>query len=92
MDVKPPEVLVFIDVSVDTAMERIRKRSRSTEADLIPRDYMEDLKLQYDRWYEEFDLCPKIKIDWNESFEDNPQSLKSMIIEKIKPYIKQGIN
>jgi len=63
-----PLLLIYLDVSVDTAMERIKKRARSSEADLIPRDYMEDLKKEYDLWYEGYDISPKIKIDFNETY------------------------
>ncbi|MCH4889773.1 deoxynucleoside kinase [Acidaminobacter sp. JC074] len=60
-----PKLLIYLDVSVDTAMDRIRKRNRSTEAQMIPRDYMEDLKEAYDKWFETYDLSPKLKIDFN---------------------------
>jgi len=63
-----PLLLIYLDVSVDTALERIKERARSTEADLIPRDYMEDLKTQYDLWYENYNISPKIKIDFNETY------------------------
>lgn len=90
--IKPPELLIYVDVSIDTAMHRIEKRSRSTESSTIPRDYMEDLKKHYEAWYEAFDLCPKIKIDLNDSMVDldsnfNP-NLKSYILDQVKDYIK----
>jgi len=65
--INPPEVLVYIDVDIDTAMDRIAKRSRSTEADMIPRDYMEDLHRHYEEWFHEYDLSPKVRIDLNDS-------------------------
>lgn len=86
-----PDVLVYIDVTVDTAMDRIRKRSRSTEGDAIPRDYMEDLHRNYEAWFEAFNLCPKVRIDFNECcLESNGEmkdSMKQKILEAIKPYI-----
>lgn len=81
--INPPELLVYIDVSVDTAMERINKRARSTEADLIPRDYMEDLKRNYEAWFEQFDLCPKVRIDLNECSVCSEGRLNSEMGEKI---------
>jgi len=62
----PPRLFIYLDVEVDTAMERIAKRSRSTEASQISRAYMEDLKRSYDLWFESFDLCEKIQLDFNE--------------------------
>lgn len=90
--INPPEILVYLDVTVDTAMERINKRARSTEADLIPRDYMEDLKRNYEQWYENFELAPKVRIDLNENCVDEEGNLIepaiSQIKEAIKPYLK----
>lgn len=89
--INPPEVLVYIDVDIDTAMERIAKRSRSTEADMIPRDYMEDLRRHYEEWFEEYDLSPKVRIDLNDSEPDKNGCLKpevkNRIIKAISPYI-----
>lgn len=93
--IKAPQLLIFIDVSVDTAMYRINKRARSTEADLIPRDYMEDLYNEYQLWYEAYDLSPKIKIDFNKHMmmDDNVLSkkMKSHIISLIDEHIKKTL-
>ena len=89
--IQPPQVLVYIDVTVDTAMERINQRARSTEGDLIPRDYMEDLKRNYELWYESFNLCPKVRIDLNDSALDEngcvKESVKNEILNQIRPFI-----
>lgn len=89
--IKPPELLVYIDVSVDTAMERIRVRDRSTEAEMIPRDYMQDLRRNYEVWYEEFDLCPKVRVDMDaHSLDGNDElsdEMKERILNAIKPYL-----
>jgi len=89
--IKPPQVLVYIDVSVDTAMDRINRRARSTEGDLIPRDYMEDLRRNYELWYEAFNLCPKVRIDLNDSALDEngvvKESVKQDILDQIKVYL-----
>lgn len=90
--VQPPEVLIYIDVTVDTALERIKARSRSTEGDLIPRDYMEDLRRNYEAWFDAFDLCPKIRFDLNASAIDEngniKESVKLSLYEQVKPFIK----
>ncbi|GAB6109342.1 deoxynucleoside kinase [Fusibacter bizertensis] len=89
--IKTPQVLIYIDVSVDTALDRINKRARSTEGDLIPRDYMEDLRRNYELWFEQFDLCPKVRFDLNDSALDDEgnvkESVKQEILEAIKPFI-----
>ncbi len=71
MHIQTPTLLIYLDVTVDTAMERIRQRNRSTEANLIPRDYMVDLHRNYEEWYEAYDLSRKVRFDFNRyAFDD----------------------
>lgn len=92
--INPPQVLIYIDVTVDTAMARINKRARSTEGDLIPRDYMMDLRRNYELWFEQFDLCPKVRIDLNNSALDSEgnvkETVRNQILTAIKPYIQSN--
>lgn len=57
-----PRLLVYLDCSVDTAISRIQERDRGIESS-IPRDYLERLNRHYLRWFEQYDVSPKIKID-----------------------------
>lgn len=81
--IKPPKLLIYLDVSIDTAMKRIKKRHRGSEADTIPEDYMIDLRDTYEEWYDEFNLCPKIRIDLNESALDENGEVNPKVQEKI---------
>lgn len=89
--IKPPTLLVYIDVSIDTAMARINKRARSTEADAIPRDYMEDLRRNYEAWFEAYNLSPKVRIDLNDSLFCEEGLLKphkrQELLEALAPYV-----
>lgn len=91
--ISPPHVLIYIDVSVDTAMDRINRRGRSTEGDLIPRDYMEDLRRNYEIWFDQFTLCPKVRIDLNSTALDDAgnvrEDVKQRIMDAIAPYITE---
>ena len=60
-----PRLLIYLDCSVDTALERIRKRNRGIES-TIPRDYLARINERYLRWYEQYDLSPKVFIDTEE--------------------------
>src|SRR6056297_703211 len=84
--IKAPELLIYLDVSVDTALERIRKRSRSTEGEMIPRDYLLDLKGNYEEWYQAFDLCPKVRINLD-ARGGLDEKKKESILKNIKKYI-----
>lgn len=88
--INPPKLLIYLDVSIDTAMERIKKRSRGNEGALIPRDYMEDLRDTYEEWYSSFDLCPKIRIDLNESALDDEGNLIPKVQERILNSVVQA--
>ncbi len=96
LHIKPPELLIYIDVSIDTAMDRIRIRDRSSEAELIPRDYMQDLRRNYEAWFEDFDLCAKVRIDMDaHSLNENDElseDIKEKILSEIKPYLSEKYN
>ncbi|MBM7562665.1 deoxynucleoside kinase [Fusibacter tunisiensis] len=89
--IKVPEILIYIDVSVDVAMNRIRKRARSTEGDTIPRDYMEDLKRNYESWYNAYNISPKVRINFDKDAVDSNGNLSSEvaheILQAIRPYV-----
>ncbi len=57
-----PRLLIYLDCLVDTAMERIKKRDRGIES-TIPREYLERLNEHYLKWFDEYDLSPKVIID-----------------------------
>jgi len=82
----PPDLLIYLQASVDTLLYRIAKRSRKMEEG-IPRDYLEMLNLAYEEWIEEFphrklvvntddlDLTCDLHPDWHLLFEAVHQKL-----------------
>ena len=63
---KKPDLLIYIHVSLDTMLKRIKKRGRSFEqisTDPSLKDYYARLIKYYEPWYEKYDASPKIKID-----------------------------
>jgi deoxyadenosine/deoxycytidine kinase len=69
-----PHLLVFLHCSVDTAMERIKKRDRTYESS-IPRDYLAKLHDRYEQWYMNYSASPKIYIDTDRYPIDNPGNM-----------------
>jgi len=57
----PPDLLVYLQASVPTLMERIGKRGRGIESG-ITADYLERLGVLYAEWMEGFDLCPVLTV------------------------------
>ncbi|MFP4377335.1 MAG: deoxynucleoside kinase [Spirochaetales bacterium] len=60
--VESPDLLIYLDCSVDTALDRIRLRNRGMES-VIPREYLEHLNGHYLEWFESYSLSPKVRID-----------------------------
>lgn len=87
--IKKPDLLIYLDVTVDTAMRRIQKRARSTEAELIPRDYMEDLKKHYDAWFDAYNLSPKLRIDFNAKMLDEQDQWIPTVAEDVIGMIRK---
>ena len=63
---KAPNLLIHIQVSFDTMLDRIKKRGRSFEQiDKYPSlyNYYKELNERYQKWYDQYDLSPKMVID-----------------------------
>lgn len=63
---KAPNLLIHIQVSFDTMLDRIKKRGRSFEQ--IDKDpslynYYKELNERYQKWYDQYGLSPKMVID-----------------------------
>jgi deoxyadenosine/deoxycytidine kinase len=61
--VKQPDVIIYLDASVDTLLERIAKRGREYEQS-IPRRYIELLDKLNSEWINHTDI-PVVRIDTN---------------------------
>ena len=63
---KKPDLLIYIHVSLDTMLNRIKKRGRSYEqisTDPSLKDYYSRLINYYEPWYESYNASPKMSID-----------------------------
>lgn len=76
--VTPPDLMVFLDCSVDVAMERIRRRNRPGEA-MIDRRYLEHLDRKYRRWFDGYDRSPKIRVAYDRFPLDDPAATEVLI-------------
>ncbi|MFP4300535.1 MAG: deoxynucleoside kinase [Alkalispirochaetaceae bacterium] len=75
-----PDLLVYLDCSVDTALQRIQRRNRGLESG-IPREYLEKLNERYLAWYGAYDLSPKVMIDTERFHVDYPNQLEEPLRE-----------
>ena len=60
-----PTLLVLLDASVDTTLERVRQRGLREEVG-VSKTYLADLKNAYAQWYQQFNRCRKIAINTDE--------------------------
>lgn len=89
---KKPDLLVHIKVSFDTMLKRIEKRGRDFEQiknDPSLYDYYKELNHRYEKWFEDFDVCPKIQIDGDKfDFVEDPKAAED-VMNQIKDKLKE---
>lgn len=82
---QPPKLLIYIDCSVDLAIERIKKRNREMELG-VERSYWEKLNNKYVEWYSNYNISPKFSLK-ADSYDCNNEK----DIENITKMVKQMV-
>jgi len=78
----PPDLIVYLQASVPTLLQRISLRGREYEK-TISEEYLNQLNVLYERWVEDFNICPILKVPAdNLDFVKHPEHLK-LIADKI---------
>lgn len=78
-----PDIIVYLDVEPEIALERIKQRSRGCETG-ITLEYLSSLKKGYEDWLEDIsNRIQVIKVDWNKFGETDD------IVKKIKEEIRK---
>ncbi|BCR21675.1 deoxynucleoside kinase [Borrelia sp. HM] len=80
-----PVLMIYLDCSVDEAERRIKNRNRNFETD-ISRDYLQDLNEKYLSWYDNYDLSPKLRFNY-----DNINIFDDIHKSKIIAFIKDKL-
>lgn len=73
-----PQLLIYLDCSVDTALDRIKQRNRGLESG-IPREYLLELNDRYLSWYESYHHSPKIFVNTEAFHVENSAELEPVI-------------
>ena len=85
--IKEPKLMIYLEVSVDEAMRRIKKRGRDFEQK-VEREYWESLNQEYKSYFDNYNLSPILKINVdNIDFENNKEDK-----EKLLSLIKNRLN
>ncbi|WP_159635392.1 deoxynucleoside kinase [Erysipelothrix anatis] len=76
-----PKLMVYLEISVDEAMRRIKKRGRDYEL-VVEREYWQKLNDEYRAYFDNYDLSPILKINVdNLDFENNPEDRKVVLAQ-----------
>lgn len=79
----PPDLVIYLQASVSTLLDRIAMRDRSYER-TISASYLSDLNELYDSWVNHFNLCPVLTVPCdNLDYVAKPQHL-ALIVEKVR--------
>lgn len=88
---KNPDLLIYIDVSFDTMLKRIKKRGRSYEQienDPSLYEYYKELTSRYNDWYENYNYSLKIKIDGDKYDFVEDQNAANEVLKQIDELLK----
>ncbi|WP_199911293.1 deoxynucleoside kinase [Candidatus Borreliella tachyglossi] len=80
-----PILMIYLDCSIEEVERRIENRNRNFETG-IPREYLEGLNQRYLSWYDNYNLSPKVKVEYdriNIFDDDNKSKLISLIKDKL---------
>ena len=84
---KPPDLVVYIQASVPTLVERIKRRGRDFEAG-ISSEYLEQLNKLYEAWITKFDLSPVLIVPGDlMDYVLYPKQI-DLIVEKIREMLE----
>lgn len=83
----PPDLVVYLQASVTTLVERIAARGREYEKGIAP-DYLAQLNALYQEWIGSFTLCPVLTVPADRlDFVANSDHLE-LIVEKVQEKLR----
>ena len=77
-EISPPDLIIYLQSSVETVINRIAKRGR-TEEKQIPQEYLKTLNGLYEEFIKHHAKCPVIIINANEDCDDDDDYFKRII-------------
>jgi deoxyadenosine/deoxycytidine kinase len=87
-EVKKPDLLVYLQVSVDVAMKRIQKRGRDFEQS-VERTYWEKLNEKYEAYFSSYDQSPILVINVDHLDFESSVDDRTYILLRIKEALEE---
>ncbi|MDR4888545.1 deoxynucleoside kinase [Fredinandcohnia sp. QZ13] len=83
-----PNLLIYLEGSLDDIISRIHERGRPMEQQ-TPISYWEEMHGRYEKWINNFNACPVLRLNINEYDIMKDESSIEPIIAKISSFIRQ---
>jgi deoxyadenosine/deoxycytidine kinase len=83
----PPDLVVYLEASVDTLLKRIKVRGRDYEKAIEPA-YLEQLNTQYQEWIGNFKLAPVLTVPADRLDFVNYDSDLELVLDKIQQKLR----
>ncbi len=89
--INPPYLMVYVRISTDLAVKRIKQRGRDYEL-IVEREYWENLNREYEKYFSSYNRSPLViinadKYDWVRNEEDG-----FYLANKVKNLIERSIS
>jgi deoxyadenosine/deoxycytidine kinase len=83
-----PDLLIYLDGSIEDVLERIQKRGRPMEQK-TPIDYWVEMHKRYENWINSFNACPVLRLNINDYDLISDESSIEPVVERISYFLKQ---
>ena len=83
-----PDLLIYLEGSIDDILERIRLRGRPMEQQ-TPIEYWQEMHGRYENWINSFNSCPVLRLNINDYDIMSDKSSIEPIVERIGSFIQQ---
>jgi deoxyadenosine/deoxycytidine kinase len=86
-----PDLLIYLDGSLDAIIERIQTRGRTMEKE-TPLAYWEEMYQRYNEWIESFHVCPVLRININDYDLHKDASSLDHIVEAVNKKLEGNLS
>ena len=84
----PPKLMIYLESSVDGAVEKISRRGRDYEK-IVPRSYWESLNVNYESYFKSYNLSPILRINVdNKDIKENQED-RAWFLETVKNKLEE---
>ncbi|MBM7694781.1 deoxyadenosine/deoxycytidine kinase [Peribacillus deserti] len=83
-----PDLLIYIEGSLDDILERIQVRGRPMEQQ-TPIEYWKEMHARYEDWINHFNACPVLRLNINDYDLVNNEDSIEPIVERIASFLHQ---